>query len=110
MKLTQLQEARYAGEHPIVKSIRSSIARGEHDFFMNIKDKNEAEAAVRGIIAAFGQPDMQSPATEDEFRNMLWNINIDTILQIVDGMPVQKKLVGQRPDEPRQTMMNIALL
>lgn len=109
MKLAQLQEVKYAGEHPIVKAIKSSITTGELNFFMNIKDKEEAAAAERGIIAAFGPPDEQDLDSEDTFRNLVWHISNETILQIIDGVPVHKKMVVRR-GEPRQTMMNIALL
>lgn len=108
MKLAQLQEVRYAGEHPIVTAIKSSIAK-EDNFFMNIKDKEEARAAERGIIAGFGPPDEQDLDSEDTFRNLVWHISNETILQIIDGVPVHKKMVVRR-GEPRQTMMNIALL
>jgi len=110
-----MNEARYAGEHPIVKAIKSSIARGEHDFFMNIKDKKEAEGAEQGIIAAFGQPDEQGPATADQYRHMLWRISDEFHLQIVDGLPEYRKLArpprrGMQQELTSQTMMNIELL
>lgn len=123
MKLQQLQEARYTGEHPIVKQIKASIANREFGFHVQIKDKKKAEDAERGIIAAFGPPDEQGPTTEDEYRYMLWNftdnIQTDLQLQIVDDLPANKKKVmtrafhfkGQFPDyDIKPTMMDIALI
>lgn len=106
-----LHEARYAGEHPIVTGIKSALAR-EADFYINIKDKKRADAAERGIIAAFGQPDEQGPATEDEYRNMLWYLPDEIMqLQIIDGLSVhKKKIVRGQPVVTARAMMNISLL
>ena len=118
MKLQQLQEARYTGEHPIVKEIKTSMAGRGFDFHVQIKDKKKAEEAERGILAAFGPPDESSPATADVFRNMLWYLKdekTDLHLQLVDGMPSDKKKVVRRKGQPHDikpipTMMDIALI
>jgi len=106
-----IHEARYAGEHPVVKAIKSALAR-EADFYINIKDKKRAEAAERGIIAGFGPPDEQGPATEDEYRNLLWYLPDEIMqLQIIDGLNVhKKKIVRGQPVVSARKMMNISLL
>ena len=43
MKLAQLHEARYAGDHPIVKDIKASIESDENGFHLNIEDRKKAE-------------------------------------------------------------------
>lgn len=126
MKLTQLQEARYAGEHPIVKKIKAEIANDGYvaprgHFFIKIEDGIKAENAEKGIITAFGPPDSQGPATEDEYfsfqyRNMIWHLNHERTLQIV-WVPRYKKIAVRRGqaapvnfERQRGTTMEIALL
>lgn len=75
MNLTQLQEARYGGEHPIIQQIKDAITSGEFDFHMAITDKRKAESIERGLIAGFGPPDEQGPDTGDNYANMLWNLS-----------------------------------
>lgn len=96
-----IREATYAGEHPIAKQIKAAVASGEYDFYVDIKDKKKAEDAERGIIAAFGPPDEQGPATTDTYRNMLWNLSNEISLQIIDGLSIYNK---------KWTRMNIALI
>ena len=114
MKLAQLHEAGYAGEHPIVKKIKAEIASGGYDFFHNIEDAVKAENAEKGILAGFGPPDEQGPPTEDEYRNMIWNLDDERTLQIV-WLPRYKKIAVRRgqavPDQrQRGTTMEIALI
>ncbi len=112
MKLAQLHEARYAGDHPIVKKIKAEIAKGGYDFFTKIEDVVKAENAEKGILAGFGPPDEQGPATEDEYRSMIWNLDDERTLQLV-WLPRHKKIAmrrGQTAPKVRETTMEIALI
>ena len=108
MKLAQIHEARYAGDHPIVKDIKATIKSGENDYRMNIDDRKKAKDVERGILDAFGSPDEQGPATDDEYRHMIWDMatlgkgaDWGVQLQII-WAPMHKK-IAVRPGQTAPT-------
>ncbi len=72
MKLKQLQEARYAGDHPIVIDIKKAIAYNEPvDVVM---DSQRAVAAIEGIVKAFGEPQVDEEGMEGMNTLMRWDL------------------------------------
>ena len=82
MKLKQIQEARYAGDHPIIIDIKKAIAYNEPvDVVM---DSQQAVAAIEGIVKAFGEP-TEVGDEEGMSKLMRWDIPGNRIQVIVQG-------------------------
>jgi len=82
MKLSHLQEAQYAGDHPLVTEIKTAIAFNKPvDVAM---DSEMAKAAVKGIVNSFGEP---SQVHDEEGLNlvMVWDIPGNRIQVIIQG-------------------------
>ena len=114
MKLSQLQEARYGGDHPIVKQIKDTITSGEFYFNLIITDRDKAENIERELIAGFGPPDNQGPDTEDNYANMLWDLT--TLIpqehrEYEHGRELKMELqIIQRNDYGEDWQMEISLI
>ena len=65
MKLKQLLEARYAGEHPVVNDIRNAFKQDQVEFkFWDLETKY-VKGIVKSLIAMYGEPrvgDVGNPA------------------------------------------------
>ncbi len=81
MKLEQLQEAGYAGNHPIVIEIKTAIAFNEPvDVEM---DSQQAVAAIKGIVKAFGEPQPDEEGLEWMNTMMRWDLPDGNRLQVI---------------------------
>lgn len=83
MNLTDLQEARYHIEHPLVVEIRAAIESREWKWEKNLKGDNVAAFDV--LERGFGDPSRLTPEGKDRYAVAQWTLDDGRCLTYIFG-------------------------
>lgn len=84
----KLHEARYAGDHPIVRDIKQAL-KFNRGYETVIQDEKDSRSAIKEITRAFGEPVRRDIETPAKYGLVLWDIPPDNTLQILFGQGAQ---------------------
>ena len=100
MKLTDLQEAQYAGDHPIVAELKQAL---ENDKPVDVVVSGEmSRTAVEGIHKAFGQPTQQHDE-EGMNQSYVWDLPGNRLQVIIQGERTIIELFAFGEDKKRKS-------
>jgi hypothetical protein len=73
MKLSQIQEARYHVDHPLIAEIKQAIADKEWNWSKKFRPKDTNK--ILSILSALGPPDEENSETDTHYANMRWVVD-----------------------------------